>query len=223
MFISIAGNIGLGKTTLAKIIAEEWGFGFSPEKIGDDVNPFWKPFYEDIANGVKPSKNAYDLQMRFLELRSEDHRKMQGSKNWWVQDRSIYEDPLIYAMHLNADGFLSDGDYGRYIDAFEEVNKNLKHPSLMIHLLAPPGLSRERIKMRGRPEEMHLVDPDNNYLDSLYDLYTAFSSRYHGKGIVIDPSKHDIKENEKEKEYVLNLIKKNTPGLNRDDMIVNGD
>jgi deoxyadenosine/deoxycytidine kinase len=223
MFISIAGNIGLGKTTLAKIIAKEWNFGFSPEKIGDDVNPFWKPFYEDIVNGVKPSKNAYDLQMRFLELRSEDHRKMQESSEWWVQDRSIYEDPLIYAVHLNTEGFLSDGDYERYLTAFEEVNESLEYPNLMIHLLTTPDVARERIKMRARPEEMHLVSLDNSYLDKLYELYTDFSAKYHGKALLINPGKHNIKESEEERECVLALIRKNTPGLNRKDIVVNGD
>ncbi len=220
MFISIAGNIGLGKSTLAEIIAKEWGFKFEPEKIGDQ-NPFLVPFYVDIENGVKPSKNAYDLQMFFLGHRVKDHKRMQNSGKWWVQDRSIYEDPMVYAMHLNVEGFLSNDDYEGYLEAFDEATKDLKYPDLLVHLLAPVDTARERIKIRGRSEEMHLVDSENLYLDYLHNLYDDFLTGYHGNSLVINVDRHNIKDNRDEREIVLSLIRKNTPGLNRDDLLVN--
>ena len=219
MFISIAGNIGLGKSTLAKIISEEWDFKLKEERVGE-ANEYLIPFYEDINAGVKPSKRAHDLQMFFLETRAKDHRELQESEGRWVQDRSIYEDPYIFAIPLNNEGFLSDLDYDNYLDSFHKAEEDLKFPSLLVHLRGTANLARERISKRNRPEEAKLIDPANDYLDRLNNLYETFLSRYGGDCLIINAN-HDIENNPDERKKVLKLIKGHTPGLNIDKARIN--
>lgn len=218
MFITIAGNIGLGKSTLAEIIAKEFQFNLKEERVGRN-NPHLPPFYEDIMGGVKPSKHAMNLQMFLLDYRVQDHLEIQESDEWWVQDRSIYEDPYIFAAHLNLEGFLSDADYGRYLEAFHEAEKKLKYPELLILLNGSPDLSRERIAKRGRSEEIGLTDPKNLYLENLHSLYSDFLINYGGNSMIISAD-HDLLNSREEMYRVLKLVKVNTPGMNHDDILI---
>ena len=140
MFVSVSGNIGVGKTTLAKLISKELNFKLHEEKVDNSI---LDKFYKDIENNVKPSDYAFYLQKYFLFTRAAAHMDMQFADENSIQDRSIYEDRYVFANHLNAEGFISDEHYDEYLDNFAIGYGGLKEPDLLIHLKASPKVLRE--------------------------------------------------------------------------------
>ena len=210
MFLSISGNIGVGKTTLAKLISKEMDFKLYEEKVDNSI---LDKFYKDIENNVKPSDHAFYLQKYFLFTRAAAHMDMQFSDENSIQDRSIYEDRYVFANHLNNSGFISDEHYDEYLSNYAIGYGGLKEPDLLIHLKASPKVLRERIAKRGRESEKQLLYSDNPYLEELDSLYSKMISNYSGKTLIINSENYDLANNSDDKEKILSLVKNNL-GLN---------
>jgi deoxyadenosine/deoxycytidine kinase len=202
-FISIAGNIGAGKTTLANIIGQELGFNVAEEKIDTEI---LQKFYEDIKNNVKPSETAFLLQMYFLFNRGASHLNIQSSDKDWVQERIVYEDKEVFARHLHNLGFISDARFQEYNENFEICARHLRLPDLLIYLRANISTLRERIRKRARPSETTLLDPNNPYLEQLQKLYDEMIDHYPGKILVINTDYYDL-EQRLNQERAIELIK----------------
>ena len=101
--IAIAGNIGVGKTSLAKILSKRYSWKLELESV--DNNPYLKDFYKDMQ------KWSFHLQIFFLNTRFEQIQRINDSDNTVIQDRTIYEDEVIFTKNLYKSGYLKKREY----------------------------------------------------------------------------------------------------------------
>lgn len=183
MHIAIAGNIGVGKTTLAEKLAQHFGWDVFYEAV--EGNPYLAPFYEDMT------KWSFHLQVYFLNSRFEQVLRIkEDAFQPIIQDRSIYEDAYIFALNLHESGIMNETDYATYLGLFKTIMKAVSPPHLMIYLKADTKKLVRQIQLRNRTFEQNI---DINYLESLNRLYDAFSSRYaHGPLLEIDVNEMDF-------------------------------
>ncbi len=198
MHIAIVGNIGAGKTTLAKKLADHYDWEVLYEAV--DNNPYLADFYDNM------SRWSFHLQIFFLNSRFEQILKIQDLKQekTIIQDRSIYEDAHIFAKNLYDEGLFDPTDYQTYKNLFDSITQAIVHPDLMIYLKADiPKLSKQ-INKRGRAFEKNI---DINYLKSLNELYENFTKNYtFGKLLTIDVNELDYAENPNDFEFIVNQI-----------------
>jgi deoxyadenosine/deoxycytidine kinase len=200
MHIAIAGNIGVGKTTLAKKLAELYNWQVLFEAV--DGNPYLPPFYDDMTRW------AFHLQIYFLNSRFEQVLKIQKWKEEQtvIQDRSIYEDAYIFAENLHQSGNFNETDFNTYKSLFNTIMQAINPPDLMIYLKSDLDKIVRQIKKRGRDFEANI---DVEYLKNLNVLYDNFTKNYtHGKLLVIDVNNLDYANNEDDFMLVLKEIEK---------------
>lgn len=145
--ITIAGTVGVGKSTMTKALANTLGFRTSFEKV--DTNPYLDKFYLDFERW------SFHLQIYFLAERFKEQKKIFEYGGGFIQDRSIYEDTGIFAkMHFDK-GTMTDVDYETYTSLFEAMvmTPYFPHPDLLIYLEGSLDDILDRIKLRGRPME----------------------------------------------------------------------
>lgn len=184
MHIAITGNIGAGKTTLAKQLARHYGWEVLYEAV--DGNPYLADFYEDMPRW------AFNLQVYFLNSRFAQVKQIRAIREanalphqparTVVQDRTIYEDAAIFARNLADSGRMSQRDYRTYLSLFENMMSLVQPPDLMIYLRADLPKLREQIEKRGRSYEKTISD---DYLLSLNRLYEEFASTYSASDLLV--------------------------------------
>lgn len=158
--ILLAGNIGVGKTSLTERIGERLGWKTAYESVAD--NPYLPDFYENMREW------AFHLQIYFLGHRAEQHIQLVNLAESAILDRSIYEDAHIFARALHHMGNLPDRDYHTYLRLYHLIVSNLPKPDLLIHLQAPVSVLMERIRRRARNIETGI---DEDYLELLDRFY----------------------------------------------------
>lgn len=182
LFITIAGNIGTGKTTLTRMLAEHYGWKPHFESVAD--NPYLADFYNDMARW------SFPLQIYFLNHRYKVHREVGFGNASAIQDRSIYEDSHIFARNLFESGKMEERDYRNYRDLYEEMIKHLAAPDLMIYLRKSLPRLVSQIKQRGRDFEQKIPE---EYLSCLNGYYEEWIGNYDtGKLLVIDSDELDF-------------------------------
>lgn len=112
-FLAVAGNLGVGKTTLVELVTR--ATGFEPHFELAEENPYLARFYADMRAW------GFHSQLFFLVKRSEQHRRLASNVATAVQDRAIYEDAEIWARNLYERGQIADEDYRLYSDLYEEL------------------------------------------------------------------------------------------------------
>ncbi len=163
-FITLAGNIGCGKTTAAKLLSQKLGYELFDEPVID--NRFLRQYYANMQRW------SFTLQMEFLIRRVEHHELIKTVPKSCVQDRSLYEDPEIFAKYLHGLGNLTDDELNLYFEYFERVNKNVTQPDLIIFLQVDDSrILLNRIRTRGRKEEQGIT---TDFLDGLGGYYISF-------------------------------------------------
>jgi len=162
-FIAIAGNVGVGKSTLTTMLAEKLRWEPFYEAVGD--NPYLADFYKDMQRW------SFHSQIFFLSRRLRHHRQLLDSPNSVVQDRSVYEDAEVFARNLYQQGTLNERDYGSYRELYEVLVLFLPPPDLVVYLKASVPTLLERIARRGRDFER---DISPLYLQRLNELYNAW-------------------------------------------------
>ena len=195
--IGIAGNIGVGKTTLTKKITEK----FSLEPVYESVvdNPYLGDFYEDME------KWSFNLQIYFLHHRFENQVKLSNLKKGFVQDRTIYEDKEIFAKNLKDLNFMSDRDWDTYSNLFDNMVQFIKEPDLIIYLKASTDTLLSRIKGRQRDFEKN-IDPE--YIHSLNIYYDKWiSSLDDDKTLIIKTDNFNIFKDIDKLNEIFNLVK----------------
>jgi len=155
-YIAIAGNIGVGKTTLTKLLKERFGWQIFCEP--EVKNPYLEDFYEDMRRW------AYHSQIFFLTERFKDHLRILKSKTPCVQDRTIYEDAEIFVENLYSRELMPERDYQSYRNLYEAMVDSLQKPGLVVYLKASTWTLISRIRKRGRSYER---DIDREYLAQL--------------------------------------------------------
>lgn len=164
LFVAMAGNIGSGKTTIAKMISQTFGFELFDEPVID--NRFLRFYYSDMKRW------SFTLQMEFLIKRVEHHVLIDSVEKSCIQDRTLLEDPEIFAKYLHGLGNMTDQELDLYFDYYRRLTKDLKHPDKVIYLHAPDvDLLIERIGKRGRKEERSI---NRHFLEGLNGYYSSF-------------------------------------------------
>ncbi|MEC9397131.1 MAG: deoxynucleoside kinase, partial [Myxococcota bacterium] len=146
IFVALAGNIGTGKSTAAEIIADHFDFDLYCEPVLE--NRFLRPYYKDMKRW------SFTLQMEFLFKRLEHHDTIERARQSCVQDRSLIEDPEVFAKYLHGLGHMTDDELALYYDYFQHMNKSARQPDKLILLHTPDiNVLLRRIAQRGREEE----------------------------------------------------------------------
>lgn len=166
-FIAIAGNIGVGKSTLTGLLAQR--LSWQPFYEAVDDNPYLADFYANMQTW------SFHSQVFFLSRRLQHHRHILDHPGSAIQDRSVYEDAEIFAANLYRQGRMSERDYATYRALYDGVNMFLPPPDLMVYLRASVPTLLTRIAMRGRAYEQS-IDPA--YLTQLHVLYEEWISRF---------------------------------------------
>ncbi len=174
MHIAITGNIGAGKTTLAQLLANHYGWDVLYEAV--EGNPYLADFYGDMERW------AFNLQIYFLNSRFEQVKTIRESGRSVIQDRTIYEDAYIFATNLYQSGNMIERDYQTYRTLFNNMVSTVQAPDLMIYLRADLPKLRGQIQKRGRSFEQSISD---DYLQSLNTLYEEFAQNYTGGELLV--------------------------------------
>ncbi|MFN2147554.1 MAG: deoxynucleoside kinase [Anaerolineales bacterium] len=166
-FIAVAGNIGVGKSTLVDLLAQrlEWAPFYEP--VGE--NPYLADFYADMTAW------SFQSQIFFLTRRLLAHRQLLDHPTSAIQDRSVYEDAEIFAHTLYIQGHMAERDYQTYRDLYQVLTRFLPPPDLVIYLRASVDTLRRRIEQRGREYERQI---QTEYLQRLNDLYDAWIENF---------------------------------------------
>lgn len=187
LFVAMAGNIGAGKTTAAKMLSQIYGFELFDEPVID--NRFLRDYYADMTRW------SFTLQLEFLLRRVEHHELIHTVKKSCVQDRTLYEDPEIFAKYLHGLGHLSNAELDLYHEYFGRLSRGIARPDKVICFDVPDvDVLMGRIRVRGRQEEKGI---QQQFLRGLNGYYTSLPQVLQGKyGIdclTIDVSRDDIR------------------------------
>ncbi len=203
MHIVIAGNIGAGKTTLTKLLAQH--YKWEPHFENVDDNPYLDDFYRDMKRW------SFNLQIFFLRTRFQQIVEIQKSNKTVIQDRSIYEDAYIFAPNLYEMGLMSHRDFENYKELFELISSLVNTPDLLIYLKASVATLVRQIEKRGREYEKNI---SIEYLKKLNEKYNKWIETYNSsKHIVIDVDHINFIDNKKDFGYILERIDAELYGL----------
>ncbi|MDP2883871.1 MAG: deoxynucleoside kinase [Ignavibacteria bacterium] len=196
LFVAVAGNIGAGKSSLTRLLAER--FGWTPYFESVDDNPYLPDFYADM------SRWSFHLQIYFLANRFKHHKRMTESGESVIQDRSIYEDAEIFARNLHDIGKMDDRDYSNYVSLFQVMTDYLKSPDLMIYLRASIDTLVKQISRRGRSFEQGI---QREYLEQLNKHYEDWITNYHrGHLLIIESDNLDFVNRQTDLEQIVRLV-----------------
>lgn len=164
-FIAIAGNIGVGKSTLVEMLCER--LGWEPFFEGFVDNPYLADFYTEMRAW------AFHSQVFFLSRRLHDLRRLMSFPRTVVQDRSVYEDAEIFAKNLYRQGHISERDWKTYRELYQVLTELLPPPDLVVYLNASVPTLLQRIAQRGREYEKSIAPDYLKQLNILYDEWIA--------------------------------------------------
>ena len=199
LFIAIAGNIGVGKTTLTRLLSKKLKWRAYYEKVID--NPYLAPFYDDMLRW------SFHLQIYFLSHRFKSQKEISEWPDSCIQDRSIYEDVEIFAYTLHEQGFMSDVDYSNYRMLFETMIDYLRQPDLIIYLKASVDQLVERILSRGRDYEQTIDRGYLEQLDNAYELWLDNAEKNNFKILRINTANKNFEEDEDELNQIVDYVR----------------
>ena len=162
-FVAVAGNIGVGKSTLVTLLCQKLGWQPFYEPV--EENPYLADFYQDMPRW------AYHSQIFFLTQRLHAHHQLIGHPTSAIQDRTVYEDAEIFAHNLYLQGYINARDYRAYCELYNVLKEFLPPPDLVVYLRADVPVLLHRVVSRGRDYERRIT-PD--YLEQLNELYQTW-------------------------------------------------
>jgi len=197
-FVTVAGNIGAGKTTLASTLAKH--FSWHPLYESADGNPYLSNFYHDMERW------AFHSQIFFLIQKVKVSHNLSKYDNSVIVDRTFYEDGEIFAKNLYEIGKINDTDYGTYMDLYNLLTDVLPKPDLMIYMQADVDFLYNRITERSRNYEVSI---SKEYLAQLNKYYEDWIQRYkESKLLIINPEDYDHLNNSEHLKSIAEQIKK---------------
>ena len=166
-FIAVAGNIGVGKSTLVEMLGLELGWEPFYEPVTE--NPYLADFYRDMKSW------GFHSQIFFLSHRLQIHHQLVKYPGSVIQDRSVYEDAEVFARNLYLQGHFADRDFETYQTLYHTLSEFLPPPDLVIYLRASVPTLLQRIALRDRDYE-RTISPE--YLQQLNGLYEDWINRF---------------------------------------------
>lgn len=194
-FITIEGNIGAGKTTLAHILSKHFNARLILEEFAD--NPFLPKFYEN------QQQYAFPLELFFMAERYKQLKELIHTKDLF-QNVTI-SDYLFTKCLLFAKVNLPEEEFRLYQKLYDIIYQQLTQPDLLIYLHVPVKQLQANIKKRNRSFELGIAD---DYLFKLQQTYTQYIKQHNIKTLVIDASNADFLGNEKHIRVVLEALDK---------------
>ena len=202
MHIGIAGNIGCGKTTLTRMLAEH--YGWTPKYEAVTFNPYLEDYYNDIQRW------SFNLEVYFLTQRFKDVLEIAKSDEVIIQDRTIFEGVYIFVENNRAMGNLSERDFNTYMDLFHLMMSLVKAPDLLIYLKSSIQHLVSQIARRGRNYEKSI---SIEYLTGLNERYDRWISEYPGKVLTIDADGLDFQNRPEDFSLITDRIDAQLYGL----------
>jgi len=195
-FVALAGNIGAGKTTAAKLISQKLGFELFDEPVID--NRFLRDYYADMRRW------SFTLQLEFLIRRVEHHELIHTVRKSCVQDRTLYEDPEIFAKYLHGLGHMTNSELDLYFEYFQRLSRHIVQPDKVICFDVPSvEVLLSRIRTRGREEEKGI---QQQFLRGLNGYYASFpqvlQTKYGVDCLTLDVTNLDIRTNPGRMEFL---------------------
>lgn len=192
MYIVIEGPIGVGKTSLSRILATELGASLNLEVV--EENPFLAPFYAD------PERFGFNVQVFFLLSR---FKQLQALVQESLFDSSVVSDYLFDKDFIFASLNLRDAEFDLYRDLYAQLKPQLRTPDLTVYLRADADLLLERIAKRGRSFEQGM-DPE--YLRRLNRHYDEYFLQYPSPLMVLDGAEFDYVNKHADRDRVTRLV-----------------
>jgi len=199
IFLAMAGNIGSGKTTIAKTISQVFGFELFDEPVID--NRFLDDYYADMKRW------SFTLQLEFLIKRVRHHELIAQINKSCIQDRTLYEDPEVFAKYLHGLGLMNSCELELYFDYFSRLKKSIQTPDKVICIkVENVDTLLSRIHQRGRASESSI---SRDFLEGLNGYYLAlpqiFSKKYGTDVLTLDVSDKDVRAGEG-REWLLDKV-----------------
>ncbi|MBD0378439.1 MAG: deoxynucleoside kinase [Flavisolibacter sp.] len=201
-FVTIEGNIGAGKTTLAHLLAKHYNARLILEQFAD--NPFLPKFYED------PKKYAFPLELFFMAERFKQLKEL-------IQQKDLFQsltisDYLFTKCLLFAKINLPDDEFRLYQRLFEIIHQQLVQPDILIYLHAPVSKLQQNIRKRNRSYEQNIPD---SYLYSIQETYTHYIKQSNLITIFVDASRADFLDNETHLQSIIEVLEEDIEGRQR--------
>jgi len=194
-FVTIEGNIGAGKTTLAHLLSKHYGARLILEEFAE--NPFLPKFYES------PEQYAFPLELFFMAERYKQLKDLLQTKELF--QTITVSDYLFTKCLLFAKVNLPDEEFRLYQKLFDIINPQIVQPDILIYLHSPVNKLQENIKKRNRSYEQSIP---NDYLFSLQETYTAYIRQHHIKTLFVDTSNADFLGNEAHLKAIIDALDK---------------
>jgi deoxyguanosine kinase len=194
-FITIEGNIGAGKTTLAHLLAKHFNARLIVEQFAD--NPFLPKFYEN------PKQYAFPLELFFMAERYKQMKELVHTNDLF--QHITLSDYLFTKCLLFAKVNLPEQEFRLYQKLFDIIDKQLVQPDILIYLHAPVSRLQQNIKKRNRPYEQGIAD---EYLFNIQETYTHYIRQHNIKTIFVDVSSADFLGNEQHMQVILDALEK---------------
>ena len=196
--ITIAGTVGVGKSTMTKALADALGYKTSFEKV--DSNPYLDKFYADFERW------SFHLQIYFLAERFKEQKRIFEYGGGFVQDRSIYEDTGIFARMHYEKGTMNEVDYVTYKSLFDAMvmTPYFPHPDVLLYLEGSFEDVVERIRERGRPMEQQTPI---EYWEEMYKRYEDWINSFNACPVLrININDYDLINNSESIEPIVERI-----------------
>ena len=194
-FVTIEGNIGAGKTTLAHLLSKHYNARLILEEFAE--NPFLPKFYES------PAQYAFPLELFFMAERYKQLKELLQTKDMFQQ--VTISDYLFTKCLLFAKVNLPDEEFRLYQKLFEIINPQIVQPDILIYLHTPVNKLKENIRKRNRVYEQSIP---NDYLFSLQETYTQYLKQHHIKTLFVDASNADFLGNELHLKVITDALEK---------------
>ena len=200
-FIALAGNIGAGKSNLAKVLAERLGWTAFFEPVED--NPYLADFYTDMEYW------AFHSQFFYLIKSLQYNLSLKEQTGSIIQDRSFYENAEIFAKNLFLQNIFTSRDWRIYQEFYQTNLKFLRHPDVLIYLKAKPETLLTRIAARQRAAESN-IEPE--YIGQLNQLYDDWIANFKSCPVITIPIEGtDLRARVKEQDALIARIKEKLP------------
>lgn len=195
-YLIIEGNIGAGKTSLAKMIAKEFNFHLMLEEFAE--NTFLQQFYSN------PENFAFPLEMSFMAAR---YKQMKEFFSKHTLPFPVVADYMFYKTLLFAKSNLKTGEFKLFEQFFQMLNAGLPSPQLIVYLHKEVPQLQKNIKKRGRSYEQEIKDDYLNKIDKAYNNFLKKPLKS-GKILKINTNELDFVKNRSDFNYIVNEIKK---------------
>lgn len=192
-FVTIEGNIGAGKTTLAHLLSKQFNARLILEEFAD--NPFLPKFYEN------PQQFAFPLELFFMAERYKQLKDLLHTQDLFnsvtVSDYLFTKCLLFAKVNLPAD------EFRLYQSLFDIIHQQLVQPEILIYLHSPVARLQQNIKRRNRSYEQQIED---GYLLSIQETYTQYIKQHNIKTLFVDASNADFLGNEQHLQAIVDAL-----------------